>query len=110
MISVVNLKNICRRHMRMTYLDSQSRTSLYSAISSQNTTVQELINADANRAIENGLVKYGREVREGKGGQGPSKRRKVNEDSGMTGIDEGNGKDHTTSNEAYIDTLTICSV
>jgi len=99
-ISVVNLKNICRHHMRLTHLNSQSRASLYSAISGQHTTIQEAINVQAGRAIQSGLTKYGRESREGGGGQGPSKRRKVNQK--MAENSDAIGEDGVTCIEEYI--------
>ena len=79
-ISVENLKIICRRHMKLTRLDSRTRTGLYSAISGQHATVQESINAEASRAIESGLTKYGQESRKEEGSQGPSKRRRANQE------------------------------
>ena len=57
-ISVTSLVDICRRQMRMSRLDCQSRASIYSAISGQDTIVQESINTAVNNAIQSGLVKY----------------------------------------------------
>ena len=73
-ISITNLKNICKHHMRLSHLDCRTRASLYLAISGQHSTVQETINVEATNAIRSGLTKYRRESREGEGGQGPSKR------------------------------------
>ena len=100
-ISVVNLKNICRPHMRLTHC--QTRASLYSAISGQSTAVQETINTQAGRAIRNGLTKYGRESREGRDGQGPSKRRKVNEEPAE--ICDANGGDCVMCIEGYVNQM-----
>ena len=77
-ISVVNLANICTRHIQLSSLDCRTRASLYSAILGQPTTVQEMITAEVNSAIQNGQEKYRRKNKESGSEPGPSKRRRLN--------------------------------
>jgi hypothetical protein len=74
-ISVVNLIDICKRHMQLSRIDRQTKALLYSAISNQDSNFQESISKDVSNAIQSGLVKYGttRKNKESKSDCGPNK-------------------------------------
>jgi hypothetical protein len=69
-ITVATLTGICQRHLALSRLDHQTRSSLYDTISRQTIPVQGAINIEVNNAIEAGLTKYKRKGSEQGGSQG----------------------------------------
>jgi hypothetical protein len=77
-ITVIHLKDICKRHIQLSQLECRTRANLYTAILGQSIQIQDTITAEVNSAIQNGHEKYKRKNKESDNEPGTSKRPRLN--------------------------------